>query len=451
VSPKLVVKTLDEDRFARVTQVALGEKTIVTPNFCTLVKNEKEFNSLMRLRLLTEPKYLGSFAIRLFDTLDTILPRLQNQNQMRLHNHKSVEEFFLRFYRKNITLIDPSLEYLRYEFFAGKFLRTLRRIRKPKQLDMLLHYLEERDFKKQTVTEDEYERWKKAFHRKFWYDLDRNQLERGRFVGDFIDLETMCGTDIIIPPVPIVDSEGMLDIAVRINNLTKAIAPRTKPYATYFLLQKGVLRNENLVKKIIALLKADLTQLTIFKIKNLDLWNPGRITQRENYKKLMDAMYETRKKHPSKLYIALENWYQSFPSACYGFNIVSTSMHGYDRDSKFGKNVRGSWFDPDNMWYIPYNELKKLMKNNENRLPCYCPVCKGISDLDKIDPDSWNMLRREHYVLTMNEYMRMISQAIKDKNIELAREKLANSELSGLKNLIPRSEENMGSIARSVW
>ena len=440
MSQKLVVKTLDEDRFARATEVTLGEKTILTPNFCTLIKNEKEFNSLMRLSLLSAPKYLGSYVIRLFDTLNTIIPRLQNQNQMRLNNHKSIEEFFLRFYQKNITLIDPSLEYLLYEFYAGRFLRTLTRIREPKQLDVLLRYLEERDATKQRLPKDEYEPWKKAFYRKFWYDLDRNPLERGRFVGDFVDLENMCGTDIIIPPVPIVDSEGMLDIAMRINNLTKAIAPRTKPYATYFLLQKGVLRNDRLIEKITALLKADPTQLTIIKIKNLDLWNSGRITQRENYKKLMDVMYETRKKHPSKLYIALENWYQSFPSACYGFNIVSTSMHGYDRDSEFGKNVRGSWFDPDVMWYIPYNGLKKMMENNENRLPCYCPVCKGISDLDKIDPDSWNMLRREHYVLTMNEYMRMINQAIEDRNIELAREKLANSELSRLKNLIPRTE-----------
>ena len=444
MSQQLVVKTLDEDRFARATQVTLGEKTILTPNFCTLVKNEKEFNSLMRLSLLTETKQLGSYVIRLFDTLNTIIPKLQKQNQRVLPSNKSIEEFFLRFNRKNVVIIDPSLEYLLYEFHAGKFLRNLGKIREAKQLDILLHYLKKRDATKQTLADDEYEPWKKAFHRKFWYDIDRNPVERGKFVGDFLDLETMCGTDVLIPPVPIVDSEGMLDIAMRINALTKAIAPRTKPYATYFLLQKGVLRNDALIKKIVALLKADPTQVTIIKFKNLDLWNPGRIVQRENYKKLMDAMYETRKKNPSKLYIALENWYQSFPSACYGFNIVSTSMHGYDRDSEFGKNARGSWFDPDVMWYIPYNDLKKSIKNTENRLPCYCSVCKSISNLDKIDIDSWNMLRREHYVLTMNEYMRMIKEAIEDKNIELAREKLANSELSRLQNLIPRREEVRG-------
>ena len=441
MSQRLAVKTLDEDRFARATKVTLGDKTLLTPNFCTLVKKAEEFDSLMRLSLLADTEHLGSYIIRLFDTWNTIIPKLRNQNQMRLlQDSKSIEETFLRFNRKNIALIDPSLEYLLYEFYAGKFPRILRKIRKAKQLNILLSYLEEREAKKQALPESEYEIWKKAFHRKFWYNLDRNPLERSKFVGDFLDLENMCGSDIIVPPVPIVDSEGMLDIAMRINNLTKAISPRTKPYATYFLLQKGVLRNDRLVEKIVALLKTDPTQLTIIKIKNLDLWNSGRIIQRENYRKLMDAMYETRKKDSGKLYIALENWYQGFASACYGFNIVSTSMHGYDRDSEFGKNVRGSWFDPDLMYYRPFDELKKLMKNNENRLPCYCSVCKRISDLDNIDPASWNMLRREHYVLTMNEYMRMIKRAIEDRSIELAREKLVNSELSRLRNLIPRTE-----------
>ena len=80
------------------------------------------------------------------------------------------------------------------------------------------------------------------------------------------------------------------------------------------------------------------------------------------------------------------------------------------------------------------------MKNNENHLPCYCAICKQISSLDNVDRESWYNIRREHYVLTMNEYMRMIRQAIADRNIELAREKIVNSELSRLKNLIPRTE-----------
>ena len=443
MSQSFTVDKLYEDRFARTTQITLGEKVLLTPNFCTLVQNQYEFDSLIKLSLLDEAKYLGAYVIRIFDTLNTLIPRLQRQNQMDISSGQSLEELFIRFNRTNLGIIDPATEYLLYEFHAGRFLRTLRRIRKQRQLDVLIRYLEERYAKKEQLKNNviEYEAWKKAAHKKFWYNLDRNALERGRFVGDYLDLETMCGSGISIPPVPIVDSEGMLDIALRINRLAKAIAPRTKPYATYLLLQKSVLRNDALVDKIIEYMKADPTQLTIIKIKNLDLWSAGLVRQREAYRKLMDSMCEIRKKNPSKLYMALENWFVSFASACYGFNMVSTSMHGYDRDSEYGTNTRGSWFDPDLMYYVPFEDLETIVHNNGNRLPCYCSICKQIVSLENIERDAWNMLRREHYVLTMNEYMRMISQAIKEQNIELAIDKLSNSEVSRLKTLIPREEK----------
>lgn len=440
MSQKLAVKEVDKDRFARATEITLGEKTILTPSFCTLVKNNKEFNSLQRLSLLAETKYLGSYIIRLFDTWDTIIPKLKNQDQMVLPDNKSIEELFVNFNRKNVVFIDPSLEYLLYEFYSGKFPRILRKIREGNKLDILFDYLEERDERKDEFEKrSDYQLWKRAFHKKFWHLLDRDQAERNRFVGDFLDLETMCGADVLIPPVPIVDSEGMLDVAMRINELTRAIAPRTKPYATYLLLQKGVLRNDALVKRIIGILKADPTQLTIVKIKNLDLWNSGQLVQKESYRKLMDTMLEIRKENSSKIYLAWENWYQCFVSACYGFDIVSSSMHGFDRDSEFGTNTYGSWFDPELMYYVTFDNLKKIVKNTGNRLPCYCSACKQIPNLEDVKRDAWYHLRREHYVLTMNEYMRMIRQAIEERNTELAREKILNSDVSGLKDLIPRN------------
>jgi len=442
MSQNFTVETLDEDRFARATRITIGEKVIQTPSFCTLIQRNDELDALMSLNLLDESKHLGTYVIRLFDAPNIIIPRLQEKSQRDITTLQSVEQLFLNFSKSNILFIDPALEYLLYEFHARKFLVALRKIRTGKQLDVLARYLEERDAKAEKVDEREYEIWKKANHRKFWYDLDRNPLERGKFVGDFLDLETRCASEVSIPPVPIVDSEGLLDIAIRINLLTRAIAPRTKPYATYFLLQKSVLKNDALIDKMIAFMKADPTQLTLIKIKNLDLWNSGYVRQRESYKKLMDAMCEIRKQKPSKVFMALENWYVSFASACYGFNIVSTSMHGFDRDSEYGKDAHGSWFDPELMWYVPFEDLRdRIVVNTRNHImPCYCPVCKGIKNLATIDKDTWNILRREHYTLTMNEYMRIISQAIKDRHIELARQRLANSQLALLQTLIPRTE-----------
>jgi hypothetical protein len=440
MSQNIFVKTIEEDRFARTTEMTLGDKTIQTPNFCTLVQNELELNSLINLSFLSESEHLGTCIIRLYDAPKTIIPHLENKKQTSIVNLKSIEEPFLKFSRKTLMLIDPALEYLLYEFHANKFLKVLRSLRSAKQLNRLMQYLEERDAKKETIDKKEYATWKKAFHKKFWYELDRRQEDRNKFVGDYIDIEILCGTEVILPPVPIVDSYGLFDIAKRINEFAKTIAPRTIPCATYLLFQKSLLSNDTLVNKVIAYLEADPTQLTILKIKNLDLWLPGCVRQRENYKKLMDTMYKIRKQNPQKIFMALENWYVSYTSACYGFNIVSSSMHGFDRDSDYGTNSYGSWFDPELMYYVPFDDLKeRILKNTHNHvMPCYCSVCKSIKSLSDVSKDDWYRLRREHFVLTMNEYMKMISDAIKNRMIELTTQKLANSQLALLQTLIPR-------------
>jgi hypothetical protein len=441
MSQNIIVETLDEDRFARTTRITIGEKTVYTPNFGTLVQNILELDSLINLSMLSESKYLGTYVVRIFDAPKIIVPRLRHTEQISIASLKSVEELFLKFARKNVLFIDPSLEYLLYEFHAKKFVGAIKGLRtNAKQLETLLCYLEERDATKKKISEKEYEIWKKAFHKKFWYDLDRNQPARNKFVGDYLDIETLCASEVFMPPVPVVDSEGMLDIAIRINTFAKTIAPRTRPCAAFLLFQKSLLSNDALVDKVIAYLRADPTQLTIIKIKNLDLWTPGYVRQRENYRKLMDAMHEIRQRNPDKVFMALESWYVSYASACYGYNVVSSSMHGFDRDSDFGTNTYGSWFDPELMYYIPFDELKdKVLKNTHNHvMPCYCSVCKGIKNLEGVSKDEWYRLRREHYTLTMNEYMRMISQAISERTIELARDKLANSQLALLQTLIPR-------------
>jgi hypothetical protein len=439
MSQDIHVKPLQIDRFARTTQVTINDKVIQTPNFCTLVQNNTELDSLINLSMLSESKYLGMYTIRLFDVPNMLLSRFENKGQLSIATSKSVQEPFLKFAKKMIFVADPSLEYLLYEFHASKFANAIKQLRtQPKQLDTVLTYIKERDEKKEQIKESEYEVWKKAHHRQFWCQLDREQADRNKFVGDYIDLEKRARTEVILPPVPVVDSETMFDIAKGINSFAKTIAPRTMPCATYFLFQKSVLGNDSLTEKIAKYIENDPTQLTVTKVKNLDIWGSGAVNQRENYKKLEDAMFEARKKNPSKIFMTLESWYVSYAAACYGYNVVSSTMTGFDRDSDYGSNTYGSWFDPEWMYYMPFNDLKaKVMKNTNHVIPCYCHVCKKIKDLSKVSKDDWYNYRREHYVLTMNEYMRQISKAIENRTIELARDKLANSQLILLQTLIP--------------
>ena len=112
-------------------------------------------------------------------------------------------------------------------------------------------------------------------------------------------------------------------------------------------------------------------------------------------------------------------------------------MTGFDGDSEFGHGEYGAWYDPDQMVHIPFKYMREVYRNNQNRLPCAHGICANVN-VETVDANSWNTLRRKHYVLTMGDYMTMISDAIRGKKVELAIDKLINSDISRLKKLIPR-------------
>ncbi len=72
------------------------------------------------------------------------------------------------------------------------------------------------------------------------YDSDRKQQDSKKFVGDYFDIDVLCGTEITLPPVPIVDSGSMFDVAKRINEFAKTITPRTKPCADIFYFKRAL-------------------------------------------------------------------------------------------------------------------------------------------------------------------------------------------------------------------
>jgi hypothetical protein len=219
------------------------------------------------------------------------------------------------------------------------------------------------------------------------------------------------------------------------------------------LLSKSVLRDGNILKKIVEYMKHDPATLTIFKFKNLTLWENGSFTEREAYRDLMKELSEIKKEKPEKLFMLLEGSYQCFPSASYGFDLVSSSFRLLDIDSAYGENSGfGGYFNEDHLWNAKYIDLPQIMSNNDGQLPCPCGVCRSITyDKDnaellfngkKIAPDEWSEYRREHSLFVMNGLMRMINRAIKEKQIDLVRQKIKNSEISNLRKLIPQHYES---------
>jgi hypothetical protein len=412
-----------------------------------------ELEIYLRRMLSTDSnEHLGTFVMRVFDASRLLLPWINMKKQRVLAaDIRPVPMLHNQFLDKTITLIDPATEYLDFEFHFDDFVNLASKVRFPQQV---MTYLNTKERRRKNSPPDDYKRWKVQAHKHFWYDLDRERRRLNDFITNYFDIESKFETKILVPPMPFVDNEGLLDISVRVNNMSKALAVDRGECATYFLLSKSTLRNPNILTKITEYLQNDTATLTIFKFKNLKLWEAGTNVERDAFRDLNQVMSDTKKENPKKLFMLLEGSYQCFPSASYGFDIVSSSLRLLDVDSAYGTNAGyGGYFVEDNLWNARYIDLPEIMRNNNGSLPCPCHVCRRISydkedselkyDDKKITPEEWNNYRREHNLFSMNSLMKIINRAIREKQIELVRERIKNStELSTLKTLIPQHYES---------
>jgi hypothetical protein len=406
----------------------------MTPNFFTLVKNPDEFQSFLDLTTQKQPLHATGCVVRLFDAQRVLGEHLMNMTQIRLDAlSKYVEESFHTFLEKKTLIIDPGTEYLFYESCVPRWTSD-------KALPLpLMNHARRCQTKKKNLNPSEYSKWKEAYHTLFWNEMSKDATSRNRMIGEVFDLELHYRSAILLPPVPLVRSHRQMKISIQINEVAQGIsARRNAEYANYFIIPQHTLGyDEESMDELLKYLRNPQPRITVLKFKYLDLTTPGRVSLLVAYRDFLQQLSFLKETHKDRIFIVLENGYQVFPSATVGFDITSTSMTGYDGDSQYGQGEYGAWFDPEQMVHVSFKDLKKICKNNHNRLPCAHDTCENIN-VATIDPDPWNRVRRVHYVRTMNDYMTMIAKAIRDKKIELAIDKLVNSDVNRLKKLIPR-------------
>ena len=449
---KLKVSQINRDRFARATKTSLEGKEILTPSFSPLIQSSKELDIYLSRMLSPEDnQHLGTFVMRIFDASNVLLPWVNIKNQKGLDGEaKPVLSLYRDFFEKTVALIDPATEYLDFEFHFDKFIRLADKVHFPQQVMAYLHL---KDGRRKNSSSTDYKKWKGQEHKKFWYNLERERRRLNDLITEYFDLEAKFETKILVPPMPLVDNEGLLDIAIRINDMSKALAVNRGECATYFLLSKSTLRDKKILEKIVEYLKRDPATLSIFKFKNLTLWETGVFTEREAFRDLMEELSEIKKEKPEKLFMLLEGSLQCFPSASYGFDLVSSSLRLLDIDSAYGQNSGyGGYFYEDKLWNAKYTDIPEIMSNNHGSLPCPCHICRNITydsvkdelqyNGKKIAQEEWNDYRREHNLFVMNSLMKMINRAIKEKQIEFVRQKIKDSEISNLKTLIPQHYES---------
>ena len=420
-------------------EISVGGRQIFTPQFSPLLKSKlpDEMDIFLHEMVETQSPNSKSCVVRLSDAREILGKRTSNLNQMRVDDlTRFVEERFVTFQRSGFPIIDPATEYLYYGNDQTKWMSD--------GIPKLMYEYGEActrrhkrvELKKET--QSEYLSWKRAYHRLFWNRLSKDAQARNSLIGDIYDEELRYGSPFMLPPVPLITDDKMLDICLQINSVGVSIgAKREAAFANYFVMPSRKVADKSTMSRILEFVRQSPILVNVFKFKYQDLSASGNRSRLNGYRDFLQEIALLRGTNRNRLFVVLDNGYQAFSSATVAFDIVSTSMTGLDLDGGHGQSPYGWWFDPEQMIHISFEDTREVYRNSGNVLPCGHARCKGL-DLTSITPEDWNDARRHCYYLTMCDYMRMISEAIAARKIELTIDKLNRSDLVRLRKLIPR-------------
>jgi hypothetical protein len=154
---------------------------------------------------------------------------------------------------------------------------------------------------------------------------------------------------------------------------------------------------------------------------------------------LNDIIQIKHDKKDERVFVLLEAGLQLYAAAAGGFDIVSTSISGFDGDWIFRPNDKkdtiNGWFDMDKLFFRNDRFIRKKLENGGFKHKD-CPACKSITDYESAKRD-WHDKKRIHYLVCLNQLFSRLYGYIDDQRIELAKTDIARSEVSNLKNILP--------------
>ena len=432
-------------KFSESMDLTINNKKLVTPTFSPRLKSESELKIYSTVRSLYDPQYLSAQVVRLLDAGRTVYYPKKHKVPLNIVDQtlstpppQSGE---------NVLLIDPALEYLYYTANMGRIANT------PFVPRAVNTYVKNYMAKEKKIVEAKKkgeealstQLLRDAEHTNFWSCVDKDTNMRTKLMRDTFTLELKCGADVLVPPVPLITNAHLLNIAIMMNEKSRAFAPalddEKRDCADYFIIKSQILKNEHIMSTIKEYVADTETSITLFKFKNLNLCDETLALERAAFKSFLMELALVTQHSEKKAFGLLEAGNQTFPAAFSSFAIVSTGFN-LDREDrrKDQKDISPftNRYDPTNMTMQNKETFLTVLENNENTIPCDCSICTTNPDTPRNDFIEYNRLAKEHYLLCREKEMKEIVEAIEKQESQMGFDKIMRSSLKNLADIIPR-------------
>lgn len=444
---RFAVTELHRDRYARTGEGGNLLKKTKFPCQGMGVRSGRDLETFVRLRFTYETEHLGFCNTNLAYSDGTFVELAKTLKEEKVKFRPTAKgEQLKTFVDKTFLSVEPPSEFT-YWWHKKTNEKILSSIESPQFFkDYVTVATEKR--KKLAGDFEALRKWDIKFFEDSWERVVTDQgLLRDLTLQNYEGQKTS-KADLLIPPTTPVISEATFEYAKKIIEYTGTIWNAST--AAYLILHQSILRNDELLAKVLKFYKTIKLPILMLKIKDFEPTEPDRDDSRAAFGQIQETFCEIREKDPKKCTVLFEGGKLTYSSLVRGFDIVTNNLSG---NNKLGGGNRKKGVKPnpftryyvnDRMVFYQYEKMQEYSENElkytngEHALRCSLPCCKDVKTLEGVTQSIWNyQIARPHFALSMNEEATHISNLIYRNQIQDSKKRLLGSNLCVLKNLIP--------------
>ena len=435
----LTFQYADQDGIVRAGQLMLDRLRIKTPNFfpaLRTVQNPNELELMMTEKAQRVLEHVSGAVVRLQLVPQLIEPNTQstkptNRKQTVFVEGEAIDKsMYELYYDNNLLLCDPQME---KTFFIikpeiDKFIR----------LDIspeLKNYFTTLKEEIKNQNKSGVARIRNLKYTQLWHGSSKNDTKiKNKILTDLTKYQLQ-HFRVSVPISHLIQTLDDMKNNIDINEYCQGLSYQAgKECATYLLFHKKAIEDDEIMGKAFEYLRSNKQpNLVIMKFYDLDLHCPVNYRARVAFRSILADINSIKESRPDTAFMLLDGGTQYYV-ATQSYDIVSTTLTGYDRDITGGQRKKGVtyypfWYDEHKMWPRPTNDTP--IPNPE-----HCYVCSITPNFD-LDSHTLAKRRRIHRLNDLNQDANAICDAVSTKDVPLLmNQRVARAEFSYARDLI---------------
>lgn len=213
-------------KFSESMDVTINNKKFITPTFSPRLKSDGELKIYSTVKSFYDTKHLSVQVVRLLDAGRTVYSNIKHREPLNLVD-QTLYTPPPQPSENGVLIIDPALEYLYYT-------SNMERIANTPFVPRAVNTYVKNYMTKEAKMEDSRKKGKEVIstqlfrdseHSNFWSCVEKDTNMRTKLMRDTFTLELKCRADILVPPVPLITNSHLLNVAIFMNEKSRAFAP----------------------------------------------------------------------------------------------------------------------------------------------------------------------------------------------------------------------------------